>query len=103
MFGSPRKSFNEDGSLSRISIPLEKKVDSYGGVFYVAVVQDDTLEVNLEDGQVFLVFTSVEGKEELQIVPDKSESDDDKANHRSGQYPEVHRLDPRRSASAYSR
>lgn len=63
-----RKSFKGDGSLDRYHIILEKKMDTDGCTYYMALVQDDTIELDFSDGFLFFVFTSKSGAEQIQIV-----------------------------------
>lgn len=70
--GSPcspiRKSFKADGSLDRYHVSLEKKMDTDGCTYYMALIQDDTIELDFSDGFLFFVFTSKLGAEQIQIV-----------------------------------
>ena len=72
----------KDGELDHYVVDLKKKTDQFGNVYYMSVVQDDLI-LNLEDGYVFFVFSSQEGKEQLQIKRNKEK---DKRE------PEIYRL-----------
>lgn len=70
-FSSIKKSLNTDGSVDRFFINLEKKIDEFDSPYYIGVVQED-LEISLDDpGMVFMVFTSREGYEQVQIIQNK--------------------------------
>lgn len=99
-FDSIRKRLKDDNSVDRYVIKLERRKDEYGEDYFLGLVQDDTIELALEDGYVFFVFTSKEGKEELHITKNRDANLDER--QMSGrQDPEIiHRRDaPRRPDS----
>lgn len=63
-----KKSFKEGGELNRYHITLEKKIDADQKPYFIGLVQDDTLELDLADGYLFFIFTSIPGAEQIQIV-----------------------------------
>lgn len=63
------RSYHNDGSVKRYHIKLEARESSTDGTYYMALIQDEELELDLEDGWAFLLFTSKPGCEELQIAP----------------------------------
>jgi len=53
-------------NTEKLRIPLEKKKDMDGRTYYLAKIEfPGTL--NFKDGVAFLIFTSDEGEEEMQI------------------------------------
>lgn len=50
----------------RLSIPLEKKTDANGGIYYLGRLKAP-VSINCSEGVALLIFTSEEGNEELQI------------------------------------
>lgn len=72
-----KKSYGKDGKLSRCFIPLDKKMDTEDppAPYYMAVVRDDDLELDMENGYIFFVFTAKPGMEQLQIVRNTAEFD----------------------------
>lgn len=54
----------------RIKLGIEDREDQHGQVFYVAKLQYNGYVDCSGEGAVFMVFTSKEGSEELQIVGD---------------------------------
>jgi len=64
------KTYSDNGVLSRCFIPLNIKMDKKEppAPYYMSVVRDDDLELDLENGYIFFVFTAKPGKEQLQIV-----------------------------------
>ena len=62
-----------------LSIPLTKREDKNGKIFYIAKVKTSA-HINLEPGATFLVFVSEDGMEEMQIAPfqEKAERNDKK-------------------------
>lgn len=56
----------DDGTVERYVIALQRRED-----YYMALVQDDNLELDLKDGYVFFVFTSSEGSEQLHIMKNR--------------------------------
>ena len=76
-FSSIKKSLNKDGVVDRYFVNLEKKIDDYDNPYYIGIIQDDDLEISLDDpGMVFMVFTSREGSEQIQIVQNKQAKED---------------------------
>ena len=80
-FSQIKKSINSEGETERYFVSLEKKIDDFNNPFYIAVVQDDNLEIPLDEpGMVFMVFTSREGYEQIQIVKNKQEKKEHRPN-----------------------
>lgn len=53
----------------RLKVSIEDREDQHGQIFYVAKLQyNGYVDCSGEKGAVFMVFTSKEGSEELQIV-----------------------------------
>jgi len=53
----------------RLKVSLEDREDQYGKIFYVAKLQyNGYVDCSVDDGVVFMIFTSKAGSEELQIV-----------------------------------
>lgn len=50
----------------KIKIELEKREDSYGKTYYIGKIKSP-ITIDCEKGVAFLVFTSSENEEELQI------------------------------------
>lgn len=71
----------KNGRLEKVYIKLVKKVDSDGNPYFIGMVKDNDLVINLREGWVFMVFSSVHGEEEIQIMRNlesvKSESRED--------------------------
>ncbi len=69
-----RKKLNvNDNSVDRYVIELERRMpdpedDPEGRPFYMGLVQDDSLVLDLDEGYVFFIFTNEEGYEELHIA-----------------------------------
>ena len=57
----------KDGEVDQLRVFLEKKKDAYGNYYYMTVVQDDTLCLDLREGYSFFIFTAIEGDEQIQI------------------------------------
>lgn len=57
---------NNNGN-SKLSITLDKREDNSGAIYYVGRLKGP-LTIDCKDGVCFLVFTSSEGDEELQIA-----------------------------------
>jgi hypothetical protein len=61
----------------KLSIRLVPRFDEFGKKFYIGRLQFPGT-INLENGAVFLVFTSEEGNEELQVaIDDKKRKKDE--------------------------
>ncbi len=88
---SVKKRLAEDGSVDRYVIELKKREDADQKTYYIGVVQDDSIELPLEDGYVFFVFTSKNGGEELHITKNKEQS----VREMSSVNPEVIRVERR--------
>lgn len=82
---SIRKRFKPNSNeVNRYVVPLEKRIDSDGNQFYIGIVQDQDLELDLsKDGIVFFIYTSKEGREELQIGKNefRAETSNDKSHN----------------------
>lgn len=81
-----RKRIKADGSVDRFVIDLERRMtapdeDGESVPFFMGIVQDDNLELDLEDGYIFFVFTNEEGAEELHIT--KNDDQNVRVNDRS--------------------
>lgn len=63
---SPEKAFSSTGEVDKIRIHLDKINDKYGSPYYLAVIQDDLI-IDLYDGYSFMVFTAIEGEEQIHI------------------------------------
>jgi hypothetical protein len=50
----------------KLKIELEKRPDSYGKTFYIGKIKAP-ITIDCEKGIAFLIFTSDDGEEELQI------------------------------------
>ena len=50
----------------KMTLPLEKKIDSNGKAYYIAKLKGP-ISINCSEGTAFLIFTSEEGQEELQV------------------------------------
>lgn len=50
----------------KLSIILEKRIDEHGGVYHIGKLRGP-IQLDARDGICFLVFTSIEGEEEIQI------------------------------------
>lgn len=74
---SVKKSVKTDGTIDRYFIDLETKIDENQQTYYMAKVQDDNIEINFEEGYLFFAFTSIVGKETLQIVRKSLSSEKD--------------------------
>jgi hypothetical protein len=61
----------------KLSIRLDARIDEDGNKFYIGRL-NGPFTINCEDGVVFLVFTSQEGLEELQIGHSNKSSNNDK-------------------------
>lgn len=98
-----RRRIGNDGIVDKYIVPLERRVDDSNRPFYYGVVQDE-LDLDMEAGFVFLVFTSKPGKEELQISKNREAStrdnqkpdiaysrtpDSDPRKTETGEYPRV--------------
>lgn len=72
-----KKDYDKDGILNRCFIPLDRKMDTSKppAPYFMAVVKDEDLELDIEDGYVFFVFTAKSGSEQLQIVRNTSKFD----------------------------
>lgn len=91
--GSPlssvKRGLADTGTLDRVFVNLEQKSDAEGKPYYMAVVQDDTLEIDLEErGAIFMIFTSVPGKEQLQIIKNQQQQQMWDTNANNGRAPE---------------
>ena len=68
-----------NSKVEKFIVPLAKKSDVDGKIYYMAIIQDQKEIVKLHNGATFIVFTSKEGSEQLQIMEntEASTSDDD--------------------------
>lgn len=66
-FSTLKKAVSSDGTIERIYINLEKKIDENGNPYYFAAVQDSGVELPMDEGLLFFAFTAKDGKEQLQI------------------------------------
>ena len=80
-FVSPKKTLREDGTVDRVYVNLERKLDVDKNPYYLGVVQDDNLELSLSEGLVFLVYTSKAGAEQLQISRFEPHEKRERENH----------------------
>lgn len=53
---------------TNLSIPLEKRYDADGNYYFVAKLKCPVM-LDASNGLCFLIFTSSEGDEEMQIAP----------------------------------
>ena len=51
----------------KVTVQLEKRKDNYGATFYVGKIRPTPLTIDCEKGVAFLIFTSIDGEEEMQI------------------------------------
>lgn len=59
---------NTDAVIDKYVIRLEKRLDQNDKIYYLGLVQDDVLELDMgQEGFVFFVFTAKDGQEELHI------------------------------------
>lgn len=58
----------------KLCIDLDKRIDNDGKVFYIARLRAPVL-IDAKDGVCFLIFTSDEGSEQIQICPMTSKRD----------------------------
>lgn len=99
-----RRRMGFDGTVDKYIVSLEHRLDDRGKPYYYGVVQED-LNLNFEDGYVFLVFTSKQGKEELQIsknreasIRDNGKNDSQSSYLKKTDTGEVPRETPRRNS-----
>ncbi len=58
----------------RLSIALEKRIDSEGKVYYIGRLKSP-ISINCENGVAFMIFCSDPNDEELQICSMKAKKD----------------------------
>lgn len=63
-----------NGDVDRYVIKLERHTDESNKTYFMGIVQDDNIELSMDDGFVFFVFSSKEGEEELHITKNKEVS-----------------------------
>lgn len=61
------RAFKEGGELEKLRAHFEIKYDKSKNPYYLSVVQDDNLILDLSEGYSFMVFTSVKEDEQLHI------------------------------------
>jgi len=61
----------------RLSLDLEKRIDEYGKTYFIGKIKAP-ITIDAKDGVCFLIFTSEEGAEELQICSMTSKKDNRK-------------------------
>ena len=84
---SIKKRMSSDGPVDRYVIRLERREDENSKTYFTGIVQDDSLELDMESGFVFFVFTSKPGKEELHITKNRE-------NHREVERTDNFRYEP---------